>query len=178
MRYTELSLKGAFVIDPEEIGDNRGFFARAFDAREFAQHGLDTAVAQCNISFNVRRGTVRGLHYQHPPHAEVKLVRCTRGSIFDVAVDLREGSPTRLRWEAVELTAENRRMLYIPKGFAHGYQTLEDATEVSYQVSEFYAPGSEGTVLWNDPAVGVAWPLGDVTVSEKDRSAPPLPIRA
>ena len=123
--------------------------------REFAERGMEAVVVQCNISYNLKRGTVRGMHFQRPPHEEVKLVRCVRGSIFDVVVDLRSGSPTRLRWEGVELTAENRLALYVPKGCAHGYQTLEDDVEVVYQVSEFYHPESEGALLWNDPAVGI-----------------------
>jgi dTDP-4-dehydrorhamnose 3,5-epimerase len=174
VRYRELSLSGAFVIEPETIADNRGFFARSWDANELAEHGLDSKVVQCNISYNIRRGTVRGLHFQRPPHEEVKLVRCTRGAVLDVIVDIRAGSPTRLRWEAVELTPENRLAMYVPRGFAHGYQTLVDDTEVSYQVSEYYHPESEGAILWNDPAVGVAWPIADVTLSDKDRNVRPL----
>jgi dTDP-4-dehydrorhamnose 3,5-epimerase len=177
VRYRELGLEGAFVISLDPIADNRGFFARQWDAREFSEHGLDPTVVQCNVSFNLKRGTVRGMHFQRPPHEEVKLVRCTRGSVFDVVVDLRSGSPTRLRWEGVELSADNRLMLYVPRGFAHGYQTLEDESEVSYQVSEFYHPESEGALLWNDPAVGIAWPLTEVTVSEKDSRAAPLSTR-
>ncbi len=177
MRYAELSLTGAYVISLELLSDERGFFARTWDAREFADRRLEARVVQCNVSFNARRGTVRGLHFQRPPHEEVKLVRCTRGSIFDVIVDLRPDSSTRLRWEGVELTAENRLMLYVPRGFAHGYQTLEDDTEVSYQVSEFYHPESEGRVLWNDPSVGIRWPVQEVVISDKDRTAPPLTVR-
>ncbi len=178
MRYRELSLRGAFVIEPEILSDNRGFFARTWDARELADNALETTVAQFNISYNVRRGTVRGLHFQRPPHQEVKLVRCTRGAVLDVIVDIREGSPTRLQWEGVELTAENRLAVYVPRGFAHGYQTLMDDTEVSYQVSEFYHPESEGALLWNDPAIGIRWPIAEVTLSEKDRNVKPLPRQA
>lgn len=175
MRYRPLSLHGAFVIEPETIADNRGFFARLWDARELAERGLDATLAQCNLSFNARRGTVRGLHFQRPPHEEVKLVRCTRGRVLDVVVDIREDSPTYLRWEAVELTAENRFAMYVPRGFAHGYQTLEDESEVSYQVSEYYHPESEGALLWNDPRIGIMWPVAEVTLSEKDRNVRPLP---
>jgi dTDP-4-dehydrorhamnose 3,5-epimerase len=178
VKYTELSLKGAYVITPELISDERGFFTRTWDSREFGDRDLEPQVVQCNVSFNARRGTVRGMHFQLPPHEEVKLVRCTRGSIFDVIVDFRPDSPTRLRWEGVELTAENRLALYVPRGFAHGYQTLEDHTEVAYQVSEFYHPESEGRVLWNDPSVGISWPVDDVVISDKDRTAPPLKVRS
>ena len=178
MKYQELGLRGAYVISPEPISDVRGFFARVWDAGEFTGHGLDATVVQCNMSFNLKRGTVRGMHFQRPPHEEVKLVRCHRGSIFDVIVDIRPSSPTRLRWEGVVLDAENRLALYVPKGFAHGYQTLEDDTEVFYQVSEYYHPESEGALLWNDPAVGIRWPITDVIVSEKDRKAAPLPAQA
>src|SRR5207249_6479351 len=129
---------------------------------------------QSNVTFNTRRGTVRGMHFQRAPHEEVKLVRCTRGSVLDVIVDIRDGSPTRLKWESVELSADNRLMVYVPRGLAHGYQTLEDASEVSYHVSEYYHPESEGALLWNDPALGIAWPVRDTILSEKDRNAAPL----
>lgn len=177
MIYRELELEGAYVIELDLKEDNRGFFARTWDEQEFAAHGLEPRVVQCNVSFNPRRGTVRGMHYQHPPHEEVKLVRCTRGSILDVIVDLRPGSPTERRWVGVELTWQNRRMMYVPRGFAHGYQSLEDETEVTYQVSEFYHPESEGRLLWNDPAIGIEWPVAEVVISDKDRTAPPLPAR-
>ena len=172
MIYQELSLQGAYMITLEPISDHRGFFARAWDMREFEEHGLETRVVQGNVSFNARKGTIRGMHFQRPPHEEVKLVRCTRGAIFDVVVDLRQGSPTELKWEGVELTATNHRMVYVPRGFAHGYQTLVDETEVAYQVSEFYHPESEGSVLWSDPAIGIKWPIAEVVVSERDRAAP------
>jgi dTDP-4-dehydrorhamnose 3,5-epimerase len=178
VKYTELSLHGAYKILPEPIPDHRGFFARTWDEREFAERKLEIRIAQCNVAFNARRGTVRGMHYQRPPHEEVKLVRCTRGAILDVIVDLRPASPTRLQWEGVELTAENRVSLYVPGGFAHGYQTLADDTEVSYQVSEFHHPESEAVLLWNDPAVGIKWPIRDVVISDKDRTALPLPAGA
>ena len=172
MKFSPTSLEGAWVIDLERIEDDRGFFARAWCQREFAEHGLNAQVVQCNVSFNHARGTLRGMHYQVAPHREVKLVRCTRGKIYDVIVDLRPDSPTYKGWLGVELTAENRRMLYVPEGFAHGYQTLEDASEVFYQVSEFYQPGSEGGLRWNDVAFGIDWPLEPTVMSDKDRSHP------
>lgn len=174
MRFRELSLQGAYAIELDPITDQRGFFARTWDSHELEEHRLESRVVQCNVSFNHKRGTVRGMHFQRSPHEEVKLVRCTRGAVLDVIVDLREHSPTRLQWVGEELTADNHRMLYVPRGFAHGYQTLEDGTEVSYQVSEYYHPESEGTLLWNDPAVGIKWPILEVTLSEKDRNAAPL----
>lgn len=177
MKYTELSLRGAYVVTPELIPDQRGFFARTWDEHEFEGNHLEARIVQCNVSFNSKRGTLRGMHYQRPPHEEVKYVRCTQGAIFDVIVDLREDSPTRLRWEGVELTAENRLSLYVPRGFAHGYQTLTDDTEVTYQVSEFYHPESEGVLLWNDPALAIEWPISEVVISDKDRNAPPLTTR-
>jgi dTDP-4-dehydrorhamnose 3,5-epimerase len=173
MIFIETKLPGAFVIDVEPIEDDRGFFARAWCRREFSEHGLSTDLAQANMSFNKRKGTLRGMHFQKAPHAEVKLVRCTRGAIYDVIVDLRPGSPTHSRWVGVELTAENRRMLYVPEGFAHGFQTLEDNTEIFYLVSEFYTPESEGGVRWSDPVFDIEWPLGAPTeISDKDRSWP------
>jgi dTDP-4-dehydrorhamnose 3,5-epimerase len=177
MRYTELRLKGAYIIDLDRLEDQRGFFARAWDEKEFSEHNLESRFVQSNVSYNIRRGTVRGMHYQRAPHAEVKLVRCTSGSILDVIVDIRPGSSTELEWTGVELSRANRRMMYVPHGFAHGYQTLEDDSEVTYQVSEFYHPESEGRLLWNDPAVGVEWPIDEVVISEKDRIAPRLPAR-
>ena len=174
MRYRELSIPGAYVLELETISDHRGFFARTWDGRDLEAHGLESRVAQCNVSYNARRGTVRGMHFQRPPHEEVKLVRCTRGSVLDVIVDIRDGSPSRLRWEAVELSDENRLTLYVPRGFAHGYQTLVDDTEISYQVSEYYHPESEGSLLWNDPAIGIEWPIGEVIISDKDRNVRPL----
>jgi dTDP-4-dehydrorhamnose 3,5-epimerase len=171
--FTPTELEGAYVVDVEPREDERGFFARAWAREEFEAHGLSTEVAQANIAFNRRKGTLRGMHFQHPPHAEVKLVRCTRGALYDVIVDLRASSPTWKQWLGVELTAENHRMLYIPEGFAHGYQTLADDTEAYYQVSEFYAPQAEGGVRWDDPAFGIEWPDPNPSVmSEKDRAWP------
>ena len=171
MLFTETALPGAWVVDPEPISDARGFFARTFDAAAFARHGLRTAFPECSVSFNARAGTLRGLHYQMAPHAEAKLVRCTAGAIYDVIVDLRPGSPTRGRWTAVDLTAENRRALYVPEGCAHGFQTLADASEVFYQISAPHVPGAARGVRWNDAAFGIAWPSAvDRVLSERDRT--------
>ena len=170
MIFTETALKGAFIIEPEIIEDERGFFARTWTDKEFGGHGLNPRVAQVSISFNKVRGTIRGMHYQIPPHAEAKLVRCTAGAVYDIIVDLREDSPSRYRWFAVELTARNRSMIYIPEGFAHGYQTLEDSTEVLYQISEYYHPESARGFRFDDPVFGVKWPLPVSVISERDRS--------
>jgi dTDP-4-dehydrorhamnose 3,5-epimerase len=173
MIVQETSLPGAYIIDLERLKDRRGFFARAWCSREFASRGLNTAVVQCNISFNEKRGTLRGVHYQKDPFAEVKLVRCTKGRIIDVIVDLRSQSPTYLRWIAVELSEDNRRQLYVPEGFAHGYQTLVDDSEVFYQVTQFYAPNAEAGIRYDDPLFGIEWPMpDDITISEKDSSWP------
>ncbi len=172
MIFTDTPLAGAVVLEPERLEDERGFFARAFCAREFEARHLNPRVVQCNISFNRHSGTLRGLHFQHPPHGEVKLVRCTAGALYDVVVDLRPDSATFLRHFGLELSARNRRMLYIPEGFAHAFQTLEDDTEVFYQVSEFYTPGAAGGVRWNDPAFRIAWPLEVTLISEQDRTYP------
>lgn len=158
MLFTETKLKGAYIIEPERIVDERGFFARTWCRDEYANHGLNTTLAQCNISYNAKRATLRGMHYQAAPHAETKLVRCTMGAIYDVIIDLRPESPTLKQWVAVELSAMNRRMLYIPARFAHGFQTLEDHSEVFYQMSELYAPEYARGVRWNDPAFGIEWP--------------------
>jgi dTDP-4-dehydrorhamnose 3,5-epimerase len=169
MRFTETQLAGAYIIDPERIEDERGFFARTWDRHEFEAHGLNTNLAQCNISYNTRRGTLRGMHYQAAPHEETKLVRCTSGAIYDVIVDLRPASPTLRQWLAVELSAANRRMLYIPEGFAHGFQTLADHSEVFYQMAAFYAPGYARGVRWNDPAFGIVWPQAERRIiAERD----------
>ena len=174
MIFTETSLPGAFVIDVELIEDERGFFARWYCTKEFADHGLLPVGAQGNLSYNRRRGTVRGMHMQLPPAAEAKLVRCQRGAVVDVIVDTRPGSPTRWQSTAVELTADNRRALYVPEGFAHGYQTLSDDAEVLYQVSEFYAPAHEVGLRYDDPDLGLLWPLPIESVSAKDASWPLL----
>lgn len=173
MIFAETKLKGACVIDIERRDDERGFFARAWCQEEFAARGLSTRLVQANIAFSQRAGTLRGLHYQVKPHEEVKLVRCTRGAVYDVIVDLRPESSTYLHWVSVELTADNRSMLYVPEGFLHGYQTLTDSTEVLYQVSHVYSPESERGVRWDDPAIGIEWPkIGTRIISEKDKSWP------
>ena len=174
MIFTETPLAGAFVLDLERRGDDRGFFARTFCQHEFTDHGLEPVVAQCNLSWNARAGTLRGMHYQLPPAAETKLVRCTAGAIYDVIVDLREGSPTYLQHFGVELTAENRRALYVPALFAHGYQALTDGAEVIYQVGEFYTPGAERGLRHDDPGLGIEWPIAVTDISEKDAAWPLL----
>lgn len=169
--FRETKLKGAFVIDPEKFEDARGFLARSFSAKEFESHGLNPRLAECNISFSSKRYTVRGMHFQKPPFAQAKLVRCTKGAIYDVIIDLRPDSPTFKQWLGEDLTAENRRMVYVPEGFAHGFQTLEDETEVFYQISNFYMSESEGGVRWNDPVFGIEWRVTDgVTINERDRN--------
>jgi dTDP-4-dehydrorhamnose 3,5-epimerase len=171
---TETRLDGAFTVDVAPRADARGFFARTLDVRVFAEHGLDFRVAQANVAFNPRRGTLRGMHLQLPPAAEAKLVRCVRGAIHDVIVDLRPDSPTYLEHVGVELTADNRRALYVPPLFAHGYQTLTDDAEVEYQVSEFYAPGHERGLRHDDPRIGIAWPERVTLISDKDAAWPLL----
>ncbi len=173
MIFKKTGLEGAFIIEPERIEDTRGFFARAWCKNEFNTHGLNSRLVQCNIAFNKTQGTLRGMHYQATPHEEIKLVRCTKGAIYDVIVDLRPGSPTHVKWIGVELTEQNHKMLYVPEGFAHGYQTLTDNTEVFYQVSQFYSPESERGVRWDDPAFGIKWPETDnLVISEKDKNWP------
>lgn len=168
MIFNATRLAGVFEIELELHQDERGFFARSWCCNEFERHGLNPRLVQCNVSFNHKRGTLRGLHLQFAPHAEAKLVRCTRGAIFDVAVDLRSGSPTYLNWIGATLSADNRRALYIPEGCAHGFLTLEDETEIFYQMSEFYEPSASRGFRWNDPTFVIEWP-GEVTViSERD----------
>ena len=174
MRFTPTQLEGAFIVELDRIEDERGFFARSWCAAEFESHGLDARTVQCNISFNRKRGTLRGMHYQNPPHEEAKLVRCTQGAIYDVVVDIRADSPTYRQWVGVELTAESRRMLYVPKGFSHGFQTLADDSEVFYQMSEAYCPEAAAGFRHDDPAVSIAWPVGRKIVSDKDMALPPL----
>lgn len=170
MRLTETDLAGAWLVEPEPVADIRGFFARTFDAVEFARRGLRSTFPQCSVSYNARAGTLRGMHFQTAPHEEAKLVRCTAGAIFDVIVDLRVGSATRGRWLGVELTAENRRALYVPEGFAHGFQTLEDRSEVFYQISTAFVPEAAAGVRWDDPAFGIEWPVADSRIlSDRDR---------
>jgi len=174
MIFRETELPGVWVIDPEPSTDERGFFARTWCAREFEARGLTAELAQCSVSWNRTRGTVRGLHYQAAPHEEAKLVRCTRGAVHDVALDLRPGSPTRHRWTAVELSADTRRMLFVPEGVAHGFQTLVDDTEVFYQISRFHQPDAQRGVRWHDPALGIRWPVRDAIVSARDAALPLL----
>ncbi len=174
MIFTETKLKGAFILDIEKREDSRGFFARAFCQKEMAAHGLKPVIAQANLAFNIRKGTVRGMHYQYPPAAESKLVRCTRGAILDIIVDLRPESPTYMQHIEVELSEENYRALYVPERFAHGYQALRDGTETSYQVGEFYPPEAEGGLRFDDPKLGLTWPLPISVVSDKDKAFKPL----
>jgi dTDP-4-dehydrorhamnose 3,5-epimerase len=172
VRFVPTTLGGAYVIEQERRADERGFFARTWCAQEFAAHGLEPGLAQCSVSFNHRRGTLRGMHYQAPPFAEVKLLRCTRGAVFDVAVDLRPDSPTFRKWVGVELTADDGRALYVPRGFAHGFYSLVDSTEVAYQISTEYRPDAARGVRWNDPLLGVAWPGPVEVIAPRDRDYP------
>jgi dTDP-4-dehydrorhamnose 3,5-epimerase len=174
MIFTETKLKGAFIIDIEPREDERGFFTRAFCQREFAAHGLKPVIAQANIGFNKRKGTIRGMHFQFPPSAETKLVRASRGAVLDIIVDLRPESATYLQHVEVELSADNHRGIYIPERFAHGYQALEDNTETTYQVGEFYTPGAEGGLRFDDPLLGLRWPLPVAVISPKDLTWRPL----
>lgn len=172
MKFTHSPLPGAYVVDIEPMGDERGFFARMWCREEFQALGLSTVVEQSSISFNRKKGTLRGMHYQAAPHEEVKLVRCTRGAIYDVILDLRKESLAFCRWFAVELTAENGKMVYVPAGFAHGFQTLADQSEVFYQISEVYRPEMARGVRWNDPAFQIEWPIANPILSARDRSYP------
>ena len=173
MIFKETYLKGAFVIGLKKFEDERGFFARAWCQKEFEEHGLTSQVVQANLSNNPQKGTLRGMHYQLPPYEETKLVRCIKGAILDVIIDLRPNSSTYKQWFGVELTAENRKMLFVPEGFAHGFQTLADNSEVFYQVSQFYQPGAERGIRWNDRAIGIEWPMIEMRlVSAKDQSWP------
>lgn len=170
MKFVSTALKGAFIIEPERIEDERGFFCRTWCRREFTEQGLNPDLVQCNVSFSRTQGTVRGMHYQADPRGEAKLVRCTMGAIHDVIVDLRSASETYLKWMAVELTADNRKMLYVPEGVAHGFQSLSDNTEVFYQMSQWYLPEATLGVRWNDPQVNITWPLEVAVISERDRN--------
>jgi dTDP-4-dehydrorhamnose 3,5-epimerase len=173
MIFSPTKLQDAIIVDLQKHEDSRGFFARAWCANEFQEQGLSLEWVQANLAYSALKGTLRGMHYQAAPYGEAKLMRCIRGAIYDVIVDLRPGSPTYMQWLGVELTADNRRALYVPKGFAHGYQTLVDDTEVFYPVSQFYTPGSERGVRWNDPAFSIEWPLTDgLILSEKDKNWP------
>lgn len=175
MRFQEATLDGAFIIDLERREDDRGFFARTFCMEEFGKHGLQSTMVQANVSYNKRRGTLRGMHYQAAPHEEAKLVRCTRGAIYDVIVDVRDGSATRMKWLGVELSTENGKMLYVPEGFAHGFITLTDDTEVNYQVSASYAPGFERGLRYDDPMIQIEWPVDVEVISDKDSTWPYAP---
>ncbi len=172
MIFKETELKGAYIVELEKLEDERGFFARSWCQNEFSNHGLNSRLVQCDISFNKKSGTLRGMHLQTPPKAEAKLVRCTRGSIYDVIIDLRKDAPSYKKYFGVNLTSENRRMLFIPEGFAHGFITLEDNTEIFYQMSEFYAPECARGYRWNDPAFDIQWPNEVTVISERDRNHP------
>ena len=172
MIFTQTKLAGAYILDLEKREDDRGFFARTFCRNEMETHGLIPDVAQANTSLSKYRGTLRGMHYQKAPYEETKLVRCTRGALYDVIIDLRPDSPTYRQWVGVELSAENYRMLFVPKHFAHGFITLADDTEANYLVSQFYAPGSELGIRWNDPVFNIKWPIDVAVISEKDANWP------
>lgn len=172
MKFIETKLKGAYIIESERLEDERGFFARTFCQKEFEAHGLNPKLVQCSISYNKLRGTLRGMHYQVAPMAECKLVRCTKGASYDVIIDMNPLSPTYCQWIAIELNNENRNMVYIPEGFAHGFQTLENDTEVFYQMSEFYTPEYARGVRWDDPAFGIVFPLKNQILSETDKNFP------
>lgn len=172
MLFTETKLKGAFLLELEEREDNRGFFARTFCQREFAAHGMNANVVQCNIAYNKKKGTLRGMHFQEAPFQEAKFIRCTKGAIYDVILDLRQGSPTFKQWISAELNEDNHKMLYVPEGFAHGYQTLTEVSEIIYQVSQFYAPQSAAGVRYNDPAFAIKWPLEVAAISDLDKKWP------
>jgi dTDP-4-dehydrorhamnose 3,5-epimerase len=175
VRFEETAIPGAWIVDIEPVQEDRGWFARTFAADEFRAHGLDPSVVHCNLSFNHRAGTLRGLHWQADPHGEAKLVRCVRGSVFDVIVDLRPGSSTQRRWVGVELSAANGRSLYVPPGLAHGFQTLEDETQLHYQMSHEYVPSHARGIRWDDPAIAIDWPAANPRViSERDQSLPTL----
>jgi dTDP-4-dehydrorhamnose 3,5-epimerase len=174
MKFTETRLQGAFVVEPQPFKDERGYFARAFCVREFEEHGLNPVVAQCNVSYNHYKGTLRGMHYQIPPAAETKFIRCLRGAIYDVIVDMRPDSPTYLQYFGIELMAENGTALYVPGMFAHGYLALTDDTEVLYQVGEFYTPDCERGLRYDDPAIGIEWPIAVTSISDKDKAWPLL----
>ena len=176
MIFTETKIKGVYIIGPELLTDERGFFARSFCKEEFQKHGLDTDIVQCNISYNKKKGTLRGMHYQVPPFEEAKIVSCTKGSIYDVVVDLRRESLTYCQWVATELSERNFKMMYIPRGCAHGFQTLEDEAIVYYQMTEFFHPECARGVRWDDPAIGIIWPVPARIISEKDQKSVDLKL--
>ena len=170
MIFTKTTVNDAYIVELDKREDHRGFFARTWDKNEFEEHNLNSNLVQCNVSFSKKRGTLRGMHYQKKPFEESKLIRCTKGKIFDVIIDLRTHSSTFKKWFGVELTQENYKMLYVPEGFAHGFQSLEDNSEIIYQVSEFYTPNSELGIHWNDPAFNITWPIEEKIITEKDNS--------
>ena len=174
MKFYKAQLEGSYIIELDKLEDDRGFFARTWCQKELREHGLAARVAQANVSFNANAGTLRGMHYQVAPYEETKLIRCTRGSLYDVIIDLRRDSPTYKQWMGVELTEKNYKMLYVPAHFAHGFVTLEDDTEVIYFVSEFYTPGAERGLRWNDPEFGITWPRQVQVISEKDANWPDI----
>jgi len=176
MLFTETGLEDAYVVELEKKEDHRGFFARSWDAKEFSKHNLNSKLVQCNISFSKKRGTLRGMHYQTKPFEESKLIRCTKGKIFDAIIDLRPSSKTFKKWFGIELTEENYKMIFVPEGFAHGFQSLVDNTEIIYQVSEFYTPGYELGIHWNDPTFNIKWPLEEKIITEKDNSWKPFDV--
>jgi dTDP-4-dehydrorhamnose 3,5-epimerase len=178
MIFTETALKGAFLVTIKKIEDNRGFFGRAWCQQEFEEHGLNSSIRQINTSFTHKKGTIRGMHYQVDPFQESKFIRCTRGRIFDVIIDLRPGSPTFMQWAGHELSESNYRMVYVPENFAHGFVTLEDQCEVYYPATEFYTPGSERGIRFNDPAFNIEWPVQVEIVSEKDLSHPDFDLNS
>jgi len=170
MKFKKTKLEGAYVIELEKQEDERGFFARVWNKKQFENMGLSYEIQQCSISFNKKKGTIRGMHYQEPPYEEVKLVRCTKGKIFDVIIDLRKNSTTFRKWICVELSAENHKIIYVPEGFAHGFQTLEDDSEVFYMISQIYRPEYAKGVRWNDPVFKIKWPLEKTVISDKNHS--------
>ena len=172
MKFQETKLAGSYIIEPEKLSDDRGFFARVWDQKIFGEIGLNPNIFQCNVSLTKKKGSIRGMHYQIHPYEETKLVRCTQGSIFDVIIDLRPDSKTYQQWEGFELSSENHKMLFVPEGFAHGFQTLVDNVEIFYQVSEFYTPNAEQGIRWNDDEFNIVWPLTPTVLSEKDSSWP------
>jgi dTDP-4-dehydrorhamnose 3,5-epimerase len=177
MKFTETKLKGAFLVEIEKLTDDRGFFGRSWCRKEFDDHGLNSRLVQANVSFNRKKGTLRGMHYQIAPFQESKLIRCTRGAIFDVIIDLRLDSPTYKQWTGVELTADNYTMFFVPEDFAHGFQTLTDESEITYQVTQFYTPGSERGIRFDDRAFGIQWPLDVTVISDKDRTWPDFEVQ-
>lgn len=174
MIFTETNLKDSYFIEPERIIDERGFFARSFDQKIFSNLGFANNFVQCNISFNKKKGTLRGLHFQEKPNSESKLVRCTKGKVFEVLVDIRPDSSTYRKWVSVILSSENRKMIFVPDGFALGFQTLEDDTELFYQMSQYYEPNSSRGIIWNDPCLKIPWPLNPTIISKKDQTLPLL----